>query len=449
MRRDRLRDRSPGKGIGLAAAVTVLAAAVLVAGVLVVLRGDDDDREMETAGARSTTTPPAAAPLTTSTSTSDTQPATTAPPLPTTTTTGAAPTTTTTIPPAPTTAPSAPAPPPCASALDAIAQWPLRRRLAALVMVGVDPSGSGEARQVVDEHHVGGLFVRGATGLYTSGALQDLRAESPTGLMVSVDEEGGRVQSIEDLDGDVPSARDMAATMTPAEVTELARRRARVMAEHGITVDLAPVVDVSDQPDRTVIGDRSWSDDPQTVVAYAGAYADGLRLEGITPVLKHFPGHGSGSGDSHQGVTTTPSLDALRQRDLLPYDDLLPRLGTTTGVMLGHLDVPGLTEDGTPTSLSPATVRLLRDEYGFGGVIMTDDLAAMGAITARFGVVEAAVRALDAGVDMVVLIDVDLDALLDEMEAAVGDGRLDSSAIDASVARTLALKGIDACTVRL
>jgi len=317
-------------------------------------------------------------------------------------------------------------------------------------MVGVDPSGTGVATAAVEDHHVGGVFVGGnPTALLTSGALQELRSGAPGGLMVSVDEEGGRVQRIERLDGEVPSARDMAATMTVDEVRALAERRGRVMAAHGITVDLAPVVDVSDQPDGTVIGDRSWSADPAVVVAYARAYAEGLLAAGVTPVLKHFPGHGSASGDTHDGAATTPSLDALRASDLLPYEALVPELGSRAGVMLGHLDVPGLTEPGTPTSLSPATVRLLRQDYGFGGVIMTDDLSGMGAVTERFGVPEAAERALAAGVDMVLFSGTDVGALLDHLEGAVAAGDLDARAIDASVVRVLGLKGLDPCTVAL
>ncbi|QYG95573.1 glycoside hydrolase family 3 protein [Iamia sp. SCSIO 61187] len=334
--------------------------------------------------------------------------------------------------------------------LEAIHRWPLRRRLATLVVVGVDPADPAEATAAVQDDHVGGLFVGGdATGLLTSGALAELRAGSPTGLLVAVDEEGGRVQRIEALDGEVPSARDMAATMTPAEVRALAERRGRVMAGLGVTVDLAPVVDVSDQPDRTVIGDRSWSEDPEVVATYAGAYAEGLLAAGVTPVLKHFPGHGAASGDTHEGAASTPPLDALRDRDLVPYRRLLPTLGTRAAVMLGHLDVPGLTEPETPTSLSPATVRLLRVEMGFDGVVMTDDLAAMDSITDRFGPAEAVVRALAAGVDVVLLSDADRPGLLDRLEAAVADGTLTEAAIDASVGRTLALQGIDPCGVDL
>lgn len=357
----------------------------------------------------------------------------------------------TTVPPttAPTTAGPAPDPAACDPA-GAVAAWPLRRRLAALVMVGVDPSGEGEATTLVEDHHVGGLFVGGDdTALLTSGALATLREGSPTGLFVAVDEEGGRVQRIEGIDGDVPSAREQAATTSPDEVRARARRRAQVMADLGVTMDLAPVVDVSDQDDDSVIGDRSWSADPAAVVTYAGAYADGLLAGGVVPVLKHFPGHGQASGDSHEGVVTTPPLDELRTRDLVPYEQLLPRLGGSTAVMLGHLDVPGLTEGGTPSSLSPATVRLLRQDYGFDGVVMTDDLSGMGAVTERLGTTEAAVAALAAGVDVVLLAGPDVGALLDRLERAVAGGELDEAAIDVSVVRTLRLKRLDPCEVAL
>lgn len=405
--------------------VALVAALALVAGCG---GGDDgDDRTGDDAASVSTTTAPASSPTTEDTASGDTTPGGTA-----------------------TTAPGPPSPPAGCDPVGAVGEWPLRRRLASLVVVGIDPSGPAEATEVVTTHHVGGLFVGGnPTGLLTSGALQDLRAGEPTGLLVSVDEEGGRVQRIEGLDGDVPSAREMAATMTVDEVRAVAERRGRVMADHGVTVDLAPVVDVSDQPDRTVIGDRSWSDDPAVVTAYARAYAEGLLAAGVAPVLKHFPGHGQASGDTHEGAATTPSLDDLRGRDLQPYADLLPELGPRAGVMLGHLDVPGLTEPDTPASLSPATVTLLRDTYGFDGVVLTDDLAAMASITDRLTPIDAAVAALAAGVDLVLLSGADVDALLDRMEAAVAAGELDEAAIDASVARVLAWKAVDPCAVTI
>lgn len=405
---------------GRSRALLALFALLVVGAIVLVVRSEDDPGRERTATTSSSST------TTVGTGATDGGTATTSgsTPAPTATTVGAG----------------------CAEAL---ASWPLRRRLALLVVVGVDPTGPAEATALVEEHHVGGVFVGGNdTGLLTSGALTDLREASPTGLMVAVDEEGGRVQRIEGLDGDVPSAREMAATMTADEVRALAEQRGRVMAAHGVTVDLAPVADVSDQPDDTVIGDRSWSGDPEVVATYAGAYAEGLRAAGVVPVLKHFPGHGAASGDTHEGAATTPPLAALRTRDLVPYERLLPS-EDPVAVMLGHLDVPGLTEPDTPASLSPAAVALLRDDLGFDGVVMTDDLAEMASITARLGPEEAAVRALAAGVDVVLFAGADVTALLDRLEAAVADGTLDTAGIDRSVARVLALQGLDPCAVVL
>src|SRR6202000_328447 len=111
-------------------------------------------------------------------------------------------------------------------------------------------------------------------------------------------------------------------------------QRGKKMHDLGITVDFAPVVDVSDEPDDSVIGDRSFSNDPAVVTDYAGAYARGLRDAGVLPVLKHFPGHGHASGDSHTGGVVTPSLAELKNLDLGPYRTLVSQ--APVGVMVGH-----------------------------------------------------------------------------------------------------------------
>jgi len=203
-------------------------------------------------------------------------------------------------------------------------------------------------------------------------------------------------------------------------------------------------VDVGDQPANSVIGDRAFSADPAVVVRYAGAFADGLRAAGVLPVLKHFPGHGHASGDSHKGRVTTPPLAELRSTDLRPYEQLL---GTgKVVVMVGHLDVPGLT-DGLPTSLTPATYRLLRDDYRFDGLVVTDDLGAMKAVTGTFTLPEAVLTALAAGADQALWSSGAQDAtavgkLLDSLEKALADGRLDPAANDRAVARVLEAKGV-------
>ena len=235
-------------------------------------------------------------------------------------------------------APAAPAPPMCGDPT----ALPVRDKLAQLLMVGV--RGGADARAVVDTYHVGGIMIGSWTDLsmLTDGSLPDYANAGPLPLAVSVDEEGGRVSRLSSLIGASPSARVLAQTRTPDEVYQLALDRGRQMRGLGITIDFAPVVDVSDQGDDTVIGDRSFSNDPAVVTTYAGAYARGLRDAGLLPVLKHFPGHGHGSGDSHTaGVVTTPPLEQLMNSDLVPYRTL-----TTEGpvaVMIGHLEVPGLT----------------------------------------------------------------------------------------------------------
>lgn len=344
-------------------------------------------------------------------------------------------------------APAAPAAQPdpdtCAPMVAALSP---RDRLAQRLMVGVDAADPAGATAIVRGSQVGGVFLGGnATALLQDDRLAALQKASRTPLAVAVDEEGGRVQRIDELDGEVPSARQMAASGSPEEVTEIARERAGHLKARGVTWNLAPSVDVSDQPRTAVIGDRSFSDDPATVTRYAAAWAEGQQAGGVFGVLKHFPGHGHSSGDSHKGSVSTPPLDQLRAGDLRPYSDLVgpgKPLDGRVGVMLGHLDVPGLTTD-VPTSIAPAAYRLLREDYRFDGLAMTDDLGAMKAITDRFGLAEATTRALTAGADMALFSNVTPVApLLDAAEKALAEGRITAQANDTAVARVLAAKGL-------
>jgi beta-N-acetylhexosaminidase len=334
--------------------------------------------------------------------------------------------------------PAAPAPPACGNGAAMLAAMSTRDKLAQLLMVGI--RNGADARAVVGNYHVGGIMVGSWTDLsmLSDGTVADISNMGPLPLAVSVDEEGGRVSRLSALIGAIPPARTLAQTKTPDEVYQIALSRGRQMRGMGITVDFAPVVDVSDQGATTVIGDRSFSNDPATVTAYAGAFARGLRDAGLLPVLKHFPGHGHGSGDSHTaGVVMTPPLDQLMTSDLVPYQTL-----TTQGpvaVMMGHLEVPGLTGD-QPASLSAAAVNLLRSGGyggpGFNGPIFSDDLSSMAAISSRYGVAEAVLRTLQAGVDVALWITTDeVPAVLDRLESAVSAGELAMPAVEGSILR--------------
>ena len=334
--------------------------------------------------------------------------------------------------------PAAPAPPACGDGAALLAAMSTRDKLAQLLMVGVQ--GGADARAVVSNYRVGGIMIGSWTDLsmLTDGTVNDISNIGPLPLAVSVDEEGGRVSRLSSLIGAIPPARTLAQTKTADEVYQIALDRGRQMRGLGITVDFAPVVDVSDQGANTVIGDRSFSNDPATVTAYAGAFARGLRDAGVLPVLKHFPGHGHGSGDSHTaGVVSTPPLDQLMTSDLVPYRTLTGE--GAVGVMMGHLEVPGLTGN-TPASLSPAAVNLLRSGGyggpGFNGPVFSDDLSSMAAINSRYGVAEAVLRALQAGTDVALWITTDeVPAVLDRLESAVSAGELAMPAVEGSILR--------------
>ena len=322
---------------------------------------------------------------------------------------------------------------------------PPRDKLAQLLMVGV--RDAADAKAVVTNYHVGGIMIGSKTDLsmLTDGALAELAGGAgPLPLSVSVDEEGGRVSRLKSLIGTSPSARQLAQTQTVDQVYSLALDRGHQMKDYGITVDFAPVVDVTDAGDDTVIGDRSFSGDPNKVTAYAGAYARGLRDAGLLPVLKHFPGHGHASGDSHKNGVITPPLNELQSSDLVPYRTLVT--AAPVGVMIGHMQVPGLTGDD-PASLSPAAVQLLRDGAGyaappFDGPVFSDDLSSMAAISDRYSVSDAVLRSLQAGIDVALWVTTDeVPAVLDRLEKALAAGELKTPAVDASVARVAKMKG--------
>jgi beta-N-acetylhexosaminidase len=347
--------------------------------------------------------------------------------------------------------PAPPAPPPpltgehlgpdrlphCAEVVAAMAP---RDRLAQRLMVGVNAADPRATAENVRATQVGGIFVGGnATALLTDQALRGVQAMARIPLAVAVDDEGGRVQRLDELDGELPSARAMARTLTPEQVRARGEARGREQRARGITMNLAPTVDVTGR--SAAIGDRSFGDDPDTVGSYAAAFVEGQRAAGVYTVLKHFPGHGRADGDSHRGRVTTPPLAELRGADLRPYAGLLgpggPLADGRTGVLVGHLDVPGLTAD-LPGSLAPEVYALLRTEIGFDGLVLTDDLGAMDAVTDEFTLPEAVERALAAGADMALWSSNGrITPVLDHLE-----GRLDAEATARAVTRILKAKKV-------
>ena len=276
-----------------------------------------------------------------------------------------------------------------------------------------------------------------------------LQEHSDIGLLIAVDAEGGLVNRLKQKYGFgvvVPSAAEM-GTADAAETSSIAAALADELRAAGINWNLAPVVDVNVTPDSPAIGalGRAFSADPAEVAAHAGAFADAMRAESVVPTLKHFPGHGSAVGDTHLGVTdVTDSF--VREVELAPYRMLFEQ-GYPGAVMTNHVVNRSLDPTALPATLSAVVVTdLLRNELGFDGVVISDDMG-MGAIVEEFTLEHAAVRAITAGVDVVLLANQihedEAERVLrvrDAILAAVESGEIPEERIYESAQRVLELK---------
>lgn len=329
----------------------------------------------------------------------------------------------------------------CGSPAVILAQ-PMSWRMANLVVVGVKNTDLVRAQNMVKTYGIGGVLVRGTPRQSDGPALRklrDLRTEMPT--FVAVDEEGGRVQHLKKAIGPLPSALVMAKTKTAEQVRVMARKHAVAMRALGFNVDLGPVLDLYNG-EGNGIGDRAFSDSPETVTAYGQAFAQGLLEGGIFPVLKHWPGGGSADGDPHNKGTTTKKYDDLKVADLLPFNKVSSALGA--GIMVGHQQVPGLSD--LPSSVSElAITQVLRAENRFNGLVISDSLS-MWSIQYHWPAPKAAEMALRAGNDVLLFDDEPgvaqiISALTD---AGNADKALAARAVDANL-RVMVAKGIPLC----
>src|SRR5690606_27403371 len=229
----------------------------------------------------------------------------------------------------------------------------------------------------------------------------ELRDLAGDGLIVSVDQEGGGVVRVLDLPYP-PSAMALGAADDVALTRAVAAATGRGLSAVGIDVDLAPVADVNSNPANPVIADRAFGADPAHVARHVVAFVEGLQAEGVAATVKHFPGHGDTSVDSHLALPTLDlSLEELERRELPPFVAAF-RAGVAA-VMSAHIVLPRIDAE-YPATLSSAVIEgLLRERLGFDGVVFSDALD-MRAIADRWGGPESAVLALAAGVDMPALV---------------------------------------------
>lgn len=274
----------------------------------------------------------------------------------------------------------------------------------------------------------------------------ELQEYAPRPMLIATDEEGGQVARLSPTWGfpDTYSAKALGDRNDPAFTREAARAMAKTLATAGINLNLAPVVDLNVNPDNPVIGryDRSFSADPEIVTAQALAFIEGHHDEGVLTTLKHFPGHGSSTSDSHKGFVDV--TDLWSRTELEPFRNVIASR-KADAVMTAHIFNANLDPD-YPATLSKATITgILREELGFDGVVITDDMQ-MGAIREFYGFEAAVELTINAGADIVALsnnlvyepgIEGRTSAAI---RAAVDAGRISQERIEQSYQRIMALK---------
>lgn len=319
----------------------------------------------------------------------------------------------------------------------------------AIVDIGTATAAGDATKQAINKTPVGG-FVYFSDNLQSEQQVQDMLrnvqkySEDRIGLpaFLSVDEEGGTVARVASTGRfDVTDVGDMAKIGASGDVQQARQAGETIgsyLSELGFNLDFAPDADVLTNPDNTVVEKRSFGSDPRVVSDMSLAVAQGLAQHQVYSVYKHFPGHGATAGDTHQGYAyTDKTLDELKQSELIPFENAIQN--NAEFIMAAHISAPRVTGDDTPASLSKTMITdILRGQMGYDGIVVTDAMN-MGAVTEQYTSAQAAVKALQAGADLVLMPE-DFQEAYQGVLDAVKDGTLTEQRINESVTRIVKVK---------
>jgi len=281
-------------------------------------------------------------------------------------------------------------------------------KIGQLVVVGMEGTIIDEdSRKFIKDYHVGGFIFYKDNIENTQQALSlfnDLKKSNvgnKVPLWMSVDEEGGRVTRMPKEFLKLPTNKAIGKKNDTKLSNEIGQILGRELQGFGLNMDFAPVLDINSNPNNPVIGDRSFGNQAKLVSSLGIATMKGLESQGVVPVIKHFPGHGDTSVDSHIGLPVVEhDLDRLRKLELVPFQDAIKQQAEV--VMIAHLLMPKVDPD-VPASISKKIITdLLRDELGFNGIVMTDDMT-MGAIAENYDLQKASVQTVLAGTNIVLI----------------------------------------------
>ncbi len=276
----------------------------------------------------------------------------------------------------------------------------------------------------------------------TQKLISDINSTSEIPMFISIDQEGGRVQRLKELDDQTitlfPSMYELGNTNDENLADEVGKVMGEELRVFNINMNFAPVLDIYSNPSNTVIGDRSFGRTAETVSKMALSFSEGLKSTGIIPVYKHFPGHGNTFEDSHDTLPIiNKTKEELMELELKPFIDAIDNGAEV--IMVGHLAVPKITGDTTPASLSRKIVTdLLKKELGFEGIVITDALN-MGALTSKYSEEEIYINAINAGVDLLLMPNFNKETI-NMLINAINNGTIKIEEIDDSVTKILSLK---------
>ncbi|MDB5054559.1 MAG: beta-glucosidase-like glycosyl hydrolase [Bacilli bacterium] len=328
-----------------------------------------------------------------------------------------------------------------------IKQMTLDEKLGQMVLIGVDGLAANDhTKELIEKYHVGGIILYKENILNVPQALdflnelKALNASNKIPLFLSVDQEGGRVSRLPDEFAKLPTNQAIGKINNPDFSHKIGVILGEEIKSLGFNMDFAPVLDINSNPKNPVIGDRSFSADAEIVRKLGVQTMLGIQSQHVIPVVKHFPGHGDTSVDSHLDLpVVNNSLNRLRTFEWLPFVDAIKN--HADAVMVAHILLPQI-DAQNPASMSKKIITdLLRNELKFNGVVITDDMT-MGGIVDHFDMKEAAVKAINAGSDIVMVAhdyNKELEVLIN-LKKNAENGTLSVQKIDESVYRILQLK---------
>jgi beta-N-acetylhexosaminidase len=276
----------------------------------------------------------------------------------------------------------------------------------------------------------------------TTKLIKDINSTAKIPMFISIDQEGGRVQRLKSMPGmniiNIPSMSKIGESNDENQAYNTGIKIANDLKKFSINMNFAPVIDIYLNPKNTVIGDRSFGNNAETVSKMGLSLANALKNNNIIPVYKHFPGHGNTEKDSHVEIPIiTKTKEELYQDELIPFKNAISNNADI--IMVGHLALPKITNDYTPASLSKQVVTdLLKNELGYKNLIITDALN-MKAITNNYSEKQIYELAINAGVD-ILLMPNDPILAFNSIKKSLEEGTINETTITKSVEKIIALK---------